>query len=537
MQNKTMSWRLWSLLPALIIMLGFGSAALAAGEDASGHWAEAALSKWHGLGFLQGDPDGGFRPDSSISRAEFVALVNRMQAYTATGDVSLYGDVAGGDWFYEDISRALAAGYINGTGADTMSPYDNITRQEAIVIIARIAGLGGADYDEAVLSEVRDAAQIAGWARDLVGAALADGLVSGSDGSLNPQADITRAEAVVLMDRLYERTSGGAAVSGTNGGSTIGSGGDGGIMLSSFIVTFESSGGSAVADGSVVADGTLREPGAPSREDYAFSGWHKDAACTEPWNFSSDKATGDITLYAKWVALQPILSGLSQNNHASVRIARGGKVIYFDPYNITAATNDADLVFITHFHGDHFSPDDIAKVAKDTTKYVMPASIALANGADEVEAFKAGKAVTDVEQGQSYAVGGISFSTVAAYNTVAGRKGHPKENSWVGYVVTMDGYRYYVTGDTDPTDELKAVQTDVIFAVAEMVDGPGEGNYNMTWSEAAEAVRSMAHKPLIAVPIHTWEGAGSYLTEETFVSAVEGGGSGISGAILRDGYK
>lgn len=534
MQNRNVSWRLWPLLPALIIMLGFGSAALAAGEDASGHWAETALSKWHGLGFLQGDPDGGFRPDSSISRAEFVALVNRMQDYSITDDVSLYGDVAEVDWFYEDISRALAAGYINGTGENTMSPYDNITRQEAIVIIARIAGLGGVDYDEAVLTEARDAAQIADWARDLVGAALADGLVSGSDGSLNPQADITRAEAVVLMDRLYDRTSSGETVSGTSGGNTSGGGG---IMLSSFIVTFESNGGSAVADGSVAVDGTVREPGAPGREDYAFGGWYKDAACTEPWNFSNDKATGDIAIYAKWVALQPVLSGLSQNNHASVRIARGGKVIYFDPYDIAADANDADVVFITHFHGDHFSPDDIAKVAKDTTKYVMPASIALANGADEVEAFKSGKDVTAVEQGQVYAVDGISFSTVAAYNTVAGRMGHPKGNDWVGYVVTMDGYRYYITGDTDATDELKAVQTDVIFAVAEMVGGPGEGNYNMTWSEAAEAVRSMAHKPLIAVPIHTWEGAGSYLTEETFVSAVEGGGSGITGVILRDGYK
>jgi len=174
--------------------------------------------------------------------------------------------------------------------------------------------------------------------------------------------------------------------------------------------------------------------------------------------------------------------------HASFRIDGENATVYIDPWKLGAKPPEADLVLITHGHYDHFSADDIAKVAGSHTMLVGPA---------DVTAQYKGASVT-IKPGESKTVGGVHIEAVAAYNV--GKKFHPKANDWLGYVVTVDGTRYYHTGDSDATDELMGARADVVLV-------PVGGTYTMTADEAAEAVNAIG--PKLAVPMHWGDIVGS----------------------------
>lgn len=172
--------------------------------------------------------------------------------------------------------------------------------------------------------------------------------------------------------------------------------------------------------------------------------------------------------------------------HSSIKFEKG-KVIYFDPYKIIENYNDADVVFITHSHYDHFSEEDILKVKKETTKIVVPEDLynrSLELGFSEEN-------IIVVKPNEEYEVIGINFKTIPAYNL--NKNFHPKANNWVGYIITLDNVVYYIAGDTDITEENKKVKCDVAFV-------PIGGTYTMTAKEAASLVNEI--NPKIAVPIH-----------------------------------
>lgn len=163
------------------------------------------------------------------------------------------------------------------------------------------------------------------------------------------------------------------------------------------------------------------------------------------------------------------------------------KVIYTDPFKINKNYNDADIVFITHDHYDHYSEEDIDEVKKDSTVIIAPEELLtklLRKG------FRQDFIVT-VEPNKQYMVEGIKFETIPAYNT--NKQFHPKENEWVGYIIEIKGIRYYIAGDTDITEENKRVKCDVAFV-------PVGGTYTMDFKEAAYLINEI--KPKIAVPIH-----------------------------------
>jgi len=173
--------------------------------------------------------------------------------------------------------------------------------------------------------------------------------------------------------------------------------------------------------------------------------------------------------------------------HSAIRI-EGAKVLYFDPYHLSDEPHDADLIFVTHDHFDHFSAEDVKKVAKENTLLVCPATsreTIVQSGVLSEER------IIPMEPGDSAVFGNVQAAAVAAYNI--GKKFHPKENRWLGYVVTMDGVSYYVAGDTDVTPELLAVKADVALL-------PVGGTYTMTAEEAAEAALQMDIRT--AVPTH-----------------------------------
>ena len=172
--------------------------------------------------------------------------------------------------------------------------------------------------------------------------------------------------------------------------------------------------------------------------------------------------------------------------HSSIRINKE-KIIYIDPFKINKNYNDADIVFITHDHYDHYSEEDIDKVINENTTIIIPEELLtklLRKGINK-------NAIITVEPNKNYMVQGIKFETISAYNT--NKTFHPKENGWVGYIIIINGIRYYIAGDTDITEENKQVKCDVAFV-------PVGGTYTMDFKEAASLINEI--KPKIAIPIH-----------------------------------
>ena len=199
--------------------------------------------------------------------------------------------------------------------------------------------------------------------------------------------------------------------------------------------------------------------------------------------------------------------------HSSIRLNKG-KVIYVDPFKIDKNYNDADFVFITHSHYDHYSEEDIDKVRNEDTVFIVPEELI-------TKLLKLGinkNCIYAVEPNKSYRVQGIRFETVPAYNI--NKQFHPKDNGWVGYILELNNIRYYIAGDTDITDENKEVKCDVAFV-------PVGGNYTMDFKEAASLVNKI--RPKVAVPIHYGSIVGSKHNAEDFIRLLH---PSIKGEIL-----
>ena len=152
--------RALGLLLALCLLVSAMPAALAAGgSDLRGQWAEAAFTAFVEAGYVNGYPDGSYRPDQFVTRAEFMKLVNQVAGLTATSAaVQQYKDVKSSAWYYNEVSKALAEGYIQGKSASLMEPEANITRQEAITMVARVSGLKNGNLS--VLQQYADRDQL-----------------------------------------------------------------------------------------------------------------------------------------------------------------------------------------------------------------------------------------------------------------------------------------------------------------------------------------------------------------------------------------
>ena len=171
----------------------------------------------------------------------------------------------------------------------------------------------------------------------------------------------------------------------------------------------------------------------------------------------------------------------------SIRIVSDFATVYIDPFQMKEELHDADYVLITHPHYDHFSPEDIRKVAKADSILVVPEK--MLDKAQEVTG-DVGKIET-VKPGVYRELNGLEFETVPAYNLL--KPFHPKSAEWVGYVLRIDGKRIYIAGDTDATKEAKAVKCEVALV-------PIGGTYTMDAKKAAELVNAI--RPNVAIPVH-----------------------------------
>ncbi|MBQ8513348.1 MAG: MBL fold metallo-hydrolase [Clostridia bacterium] len=202
-----------------------------------------------------------------------------------------------------------------------------------------------------------------------------------------------------------------------------------------------------------------------------------------------------------------MLGKITVNTHSSIRIA-SEKIIYIDPFKLEGAPHDADIIFVTHAHFDHFSPEDIEKIAKPETVYVMPESM-------QKDAAKAGIAdgnLVMLTPEQKTEICGIPVETVPSYNI--GKPMHPKKNGWLGYILTVGTQRIYIGGDMDATPEAAAVQCDIAML-------PIGGTYTMNAKEAAALVNEM--RPKTVIPTHYGSIVGLKKDEKTFLKLVDDG--------------
>lgn len=192
-----------AIILCLVMVVGNFSAVFAdttaTNVDFEGHWAQTTIQKWIDEGRISGYPDGSFKPNANITRAEFVKLVNGLIDYDTKGNVS-FNDVKTGDWFYDVVSVANEIGYISGYSNTKFGPNDNITREQAAAILSRIQYLGeNAD----VAKNFSDNTKISSWALGTVGAASEAGFINGyENGSFKPLNNLTRAEAVTMLDNV-----------------------------------------------------------------------------------------------------------------------------------------------------------------------------------------------------------------------------------------------------------------------------------------------------------------------------------------------
>lgn len=174
----------------------------------STHWAFASVERAAELGLVTGYSDGTFRPDTPVTRAQFVLMLWRMCGKPAAAKAASFAD-ASADWYQDALSWAVEKGYVNGLSDTRFGPDAPITRQQAMAILFRLNG--GQSGTELTLTGIyeqtfADSTTIAAWAKDATWWAVYHELVSGVGGSrIAPEANASRAQIAAILLRYADQ--------------------------------------------------------------------------------------------------------------------------------------------------------------------------------------------------------------------------------------------------------------------------------------------------------------------------------------------
>jgi len=186
--------------------------------------------------------------------------------------------------------------------------------------------------------------------------------------------------------------------------------------------------------------------------------------------------------------------------HSTVKVWTDDCIVYVDPERVPESLHDATMVCVTHTHGDHYSPTDIAKVSNAETQFIA--------SPDVISQYGRGLSIAPWQTMEFYFV---NIMAVPSYNT--NKTNHPKSRNWVGYIIELGGKRIYVAGDTDLIEEMKSLgDIDVAFL-------PAGGTYTMNATEAAQATEYI--KPDLAIPYHWGRNVGTLSDAETFAELAQ----------------
>jgi hypothetical protein len=194
-KRSHLSWLVLAVF-TMTIFFGSGLTAVAAPglSDVQGHWAADTIQKMVDAGVVAGQPDGTFKPDNNISRAEFATLV--VKAFKLEEKAGKVFTDTSDHWAKAFISTANANGIVSGYSDTEFGPNDPITREQMAVMIVKAAGWKA----EGAAKVFPDDASISAWAKEAVSTASAQGVIKGRpDGNFDPKANATRAEAAVVI--------------------------------------------------------------------------------------------------------------------------------------------------------------------------------------------------------------------------------------------------------------------------------------------------------------------------------------------------
>ncbi|MCC8013767.1 MAG: S-layer homology domain-containing protein [Eubacterium sp.] len=170
-------------------------------------WAVSAIEKLASVGIISGVTDTQFCPDNALTRGDFCVLITKLLGISGTSSKTHYDDVDDSSYYATAVSVATDLGIASGYGDGTFKPSQYITRQEMFVLIAKTYEAIGVDINAGAssISSFGDSADVAEWAVPYAAFVVENGLVNGDDmGNLNPTAPVTRAEAAVMLEGIYD---------------------------------------------------------------------------------------------------------------------------------------------------------------------------------------------------------------------------------------------------------------------------------------------------------------------------------------------
>ncbi|MDP3385698.1 MAG: S-layer homology domain-containing protein [Eubacteriales bacterium] len=160
-------------------------------------WAQETIIEWVDKGLISGYEDGTFRPNQEVTRAEYAKMIFNAYELETDGKKD-FSDVLESDWHYEIITKKAFLGFVNGYPDGTFRPDAPITRTEAATIIFNILDF---EENEEAAEIFMDSSMIPGWAKGIIGAVYEAGFILGyPDGTFRPDDFITRAESVFMIN-------------------------------------------------------------------------------------------------------------------------------------------------------------------------------------------------------------------------------------------------------------------------------------------------------------------------------------------------
>ena len=200
MKRKFLSLILVFAMTVSLLTVGTGAVEPTYG-DTAGHWAESSIERWSGHGIIQGS-NGQFDPNGQLTCAQLATILAKLLKLPAAKDAGFTDNTADA-WYYDAINRCTAAGILNGNGDGTVTPEAPITRERAMVMLARALGIEPIRKPD--LTKYTDAAKVAPYAQGMVAAMIEAGIVGGvTADELAPQDNITRAATVTILDRAID---------------------------------------------------------------------------------------------------------------------------------------------------------------------------------------------------------------------------------------------------------------------------------------------------------------------------------------------
>jgi uncharacterized repeat protein (TIGR02543 family) len=175
-------------------------------KDAAGKWYEDAVNELFSLNIISGIGNNLFAGERDITRAEFVAIIINALGLPADGDGTVFSDVSANSWYSGVVGKAYECGIVEGIGGNMFAPDRPITRQEAMIIIWRMAKIAGFEGSMGCIGMFSDSTDVSGWALEAARWNAGSGLVAGRGGGiLAPKDNITRAETAALVLNLLRK--------------------------------------------------------------------------------------------------------------------------------------------------------------------------------------------------------------------------------------------------------------------------------------------------------------------------------------------